>query len=88
MDESQTAKVIRNGPEHIVFLPWGVCLPVGDVRVTRVEKGILLEPIVTGTPNVDDVNRWFADLDRYAHIPFMEEGRQQPPMPEDEVSFE
>jgi hypothetical protein len=29
-----------------------------------------------------------AELDRYRDIPFMEEGREQPPMPKDDVSFE
>ena len=37
--------------------------------------GFLLEPIVT------DLDAWFAELDRFADVPFMEEGRQQPPMP-------
>jgi len=50
-------------------------LPGDRVRVRRVEKGILLEPMVT------DIDAWFAELDRFAGVPFMEEGRQQPPMP-------
>ena len=37
--------------------------------------GFLLEPIVTA------LDAWFAELDRFADVPFMEEGRQQPPMP-------
>ncbi len=39
------------------------------------EGGILLEPIVT------DLDEWFRELDRFADVPFMEEGRRQPPMP-------
>jgi antitoxin VapB len=31
-----------------------------------------------------DLDAWFAELDRFADTPFMEDGRQQPPMPEDE----
>jgi hypothetical protein len=46
------------------------------VRVRRVENGILLEPMVT------DIDAWFAELDRFADVPFMEDGRRQPPMPE------
>jgi hypothetical protein len=38
--------------------------------VRRVEEGILLEPIVT------DLDTWFLDLDRFAHIPFMKNGRR------------
>jgi hypothetical protein len=28
-----------------------------------------------------EVDRWFARLDRFADVPFMEDGRRQPPMP-------
>jgi antitoxin VapB len=51
------------------------------VRVRRVEGGILLEPMVT------DLDTWFAELDRFAEVPFMEEGRRQPPMPEPKDLF-
>ncbi len=71
-----------------MLLPPNVSLPDGDVRVTNVENGVLLEPIETSKPTVDEVKQWFAELDQYAHIPFMEEGRQQPPMPDEEVSFD
>ena len=27
---------------------------------------------------VTDINAWFAELDRFADVPFMEEGRDQP----------
>jgi len=42
----------------------------------------LLEPIVT------DLDSWFRDLDRFADVPFMEDGRRQPPMPEAEDLFD
>jgi antitoxin VapB len=50
-------------------------LPGDRVRVRRVKGGILLEPIAS------DIESWFAELDRFAEVPFMEDGRQQPPMP-------
>ena len=50
--------------------------PGDRVRVRRVEGGILLEPIVT------DVDAWFHEMDRFSDVPFMEDGRRQPPMPE------
>jgi hypothetical protein len=28
-----------------------------------------------------DIVGWFAELDRFADVPFMEEGRRQPQMP-------
>jgi hypothetical protein len=52
------------------------------VRVRRVDGGILLEPIVT------DLDEWFRELDRFGDIPFMENGRRQPSMPEPEDSFD
>jgi antitoxin VapB len=29
-----------------------------------------------------DIDAWFAELDRFADVPFMEDGRRQSPMPE------
>jgi antitoxin VapB len=50
--------------------------------VRRVKNGVLLEPIIS------DVDSWFAEMDRFAGVPFMEEGRNQPPLPEAEDLFE
>jgi antitoxin VapB len=50
-------------------------LPCDRARVRRVERGILLEPMMT------DIDAWFAELDRFADMAFMEGGRRQPPMP-------
>ena len=36
---------------------------------------------------VKDIDAWFAELDRFADVPFMEEGSQQPPMPSAEDLF-
>jgi antitoxin VapB len=35
-------------------------------------------------PERADSNAWFAELDRFVDVPFLAEGRCQPPMPEDE----
>jgi len=35
-----------------------------------------------------DLDSWFAEMDRFAEIPFMENGRLQPPMPEPKDLFE
>jgi len=37
--------------------------------------------------NWRDVDAWFAELDRFADVPFMDEGRRQPPLPADEDLF-
>ena len=78
MNESGTAKIVMHGQSQMVHLPSGFRLPGDHVRLRRVEGGILLEPIVT------DLVSWFRALDSFAEVPFMENGRRQPPMPEAE----
>jgi antitoxin VapB len=75
MSNSGIAKIFRHGRSQAVRLPLAFRLPGDRVRVRRVESGILLEPMVT------DINAWFCELDRFVDVPFMEEGRRQPPMP-------
>lgn len=70
------AKLFMHGRSQAVRLPLPFRLPGDRVRVRRVEGGILLEPMAS------DIDAWFAELDRFADIPFMEDGRRQPPMPE------
>ena len=69
------------GRSQAVRLPLAFRLPGDRVRVRRVGSGILLKPMV------NDVDAWFAELDRFADVPFMEEGRQQPPTPGAEDLF-
>ena len=82
MSETGIARIFKHGRSQAVRLPLAFRLPGDRVRVRRVEGGILLEPIVT------NLDAWFAELDRFAEVPFMEEGRRQPPMPEPEDRFE
>jgi antitoxin VapB len=81
MADTGIAKIFMHGRSQAVRLPLAFRLPGDRVRVRRVEGGILLEPIVT------DLDTWFAELDRFADVPFMEEGRRQPPMPEPKDPF-
>jgi antitoxin VapB len=81
MSDTAIAKVFMHGRSQAVRLPLAFRLPGERVRVRRVESGILLEPIVT------DIDAWFAELDRFAGVPFMEKGREQPPMPAGEDLF-
>jgi antitoxin VapB len=81
MSNTGIAKIFMHGRSQAVRLPLAFRLPGDSVRVRRVERGILLEPMVT------DVDAWFTELDRFADVPFMEEGRQQPPMPPPEDLF-
>jgi antitoxin VapB len=82
MNESGIAKIFMHGRSQAVRLPLAFRLPGDRVRVRRVEGGILLEPMVA------DLDTWFRDLDRFAQIPFMEDGRRQPSMPDAEDLFD
>jgi antitoxin VapB len=81
MSKTGIAKLFMHGRSQAVRLPLAFRLPGDRVRVRRIEGGILLEPMVT------DIDAWFAELDRFADIPFMEEGRRQPPMPAPKDGF-
>jgi antitoxin VapB len=81
MSDVGIAKIFMHGRSQAVRLPLAFRLPGDRVRVRRVERGILLEPMVT------DIDAWFAALDRFTDVPFMEEGRQQPAMPAPEDLF-
>lgn len=75
MTETGTARIFMHGRSQAVRLPQAFRLPGSRVRVRRVRDGVLLEPIVT------DIDAWFAEMDRFADVPFMEDGRKQPPLP-------
>ena len=75
MSDNGIGRIFRHGRSQAVRLPLAFRLPGDAVRVRRVERGLLLEPIAT------DIDAWFAALDRFADIPLMPDGRHQPPMP-------
>jgi antitoxin VapB len=70
---SATAKIFMHGRSQAVRLPKEFRLPGKEVKVSRVGRGVLLEPVEF------DVEAWLAELNKYAHVPFMPEGR--PPQP-------
>jgi antitoxin VapB len=70
------AKIFKHGRSQAVRLPKEFRMPGTEVRVRRVGRGVLLEPIDTPF----DVKAWFGKLDEYRDVPFMPEGRNQPPM--------
>lgn len=82
MAKTGIAKIFKHGRSQAVRLPLAFRLPGKQVRVRRTKTGILLEPMET------DFDAWIAALDRYRDIPFMPEGRQQPPMPPAPDPFE
>jgi len=48
----------------------------------HVTEDVLLQPIY---PSLEE---WFAALDEFRDIPFMEDGREQPPMPEHDIDLD
>ena len=73
---TSTAKLFRNGRSQAVRLPREFRFEGDRVRVRRVGRGVVVEPMFT------DVDAWFSELDRLADGSFMPEGRQQPATPE------
>ena len=82
MSETGSARLFKHARSQAVRLPLAFRLPGDRVRVRRVPSGILLEPIVT------DLDSRFAAMDRFADIPFMEDGRHQPAIPPPNDPFE
>lgn len=85
--EQAKAKIFMHGRSQAVRLPKEFRLPGKEVRVSRVGRGVLLEPIET------DVQAWLENLRRLAaeaDEPFLPDGRpEQPPMPSgDEIDFD
>jgi len=77
MAETGTAKIFMHGRSQAVRLPKEFRLPGKEVRVRRIGRAVLLEPL----NEPFDVASWWAKIDRHKDVPFMPEGRQQPPMP-------
>jgi antitoxin VapB len=69
------AELFRSGRSQAVRLPHEFRFDGDRVRIRRVARGVLLEPLVT------DTAEWFAELDRDDPEPFMVEGRNQPTTP-------
>jgi antitoxin VapB len=83
MEDSQVpnagvARLFRNGRSQAVRLPQEFRFRGDRVRIRRMGRGVLLEPIM-------DVTEWFAELDKMDAEPFMPEGRSQPGPPARDV---
>jgi antitoxin VapB len=82
MTDKTTAKLFKHGRSQAVRLPKEFRLPGKEVRIRRIGRAVLLEPLEF------DLDAWLAKLSEYRDVPFMEDGREQPPMPDDDVSFD
>jgi antitoxin VapB len=67
MSDARTARLFNHGRGQAVRLPKGFRLPGTEVRVRKVGRGVLLEPI----EHEFDMAAWWAKLDEYRDIPFM-----------------
>jgi antitoxin VapB len=75
MSKTSYAKLFMNGRSQAVRLPKEFRMPGDRVRVRKMGRGILIEPVAF------DTKAWLAKLDKFRSEPFMPEGRNQPPMP-------
>jgi len=85
MADTGTAKLFMHGRSQAVRLPKAFRMPGTEVRVRRVGNTVILEPMANDEERIKAI---FAELDRYCDVPFMEGGREQPPMPDDDFSFD
>lgn len=76
MPRVTTAKLFMNGRSQAVRLPQEFRFHGDQVRIRRIGRGVLLEPMEF------DLAQWFAELDQFAEEPFMSDGRNQPPAPD------
>jgi antitoxin VapB len=75
-NKKDTAKLFRNGRSQAVRLPKEFRFAGDRVRIRRMGKGVLLEPLPA------DPATWFADLDRLnKDASFFAAGRKQPKTP-------
>ena len=74
VSDTGIARLFRNGRSQAVRLPQEFRFCGDRVRIRRLGRGVLLEPIM-------DVGEWFAELDQIGTEPFMPDGRGQPRTP-------
>jgi antitoxin VapB len=86
MSDTGTAKLFKHGRSQAVRLPKAFRLPGDEVRVRRLGRGILLEPMVR---TAADIEAAFAEIHRLTGGEFLPEGRpEQPPMPPERALFD
>ena len=79
MKKSEVAKLFRNGRSQAVRLPREFRFEGDCVRVRRVARGVLLEPVIS------DAAKWFEELDRFEGEAFPRRSRRQPSAPRREI---
>jgi antitoxin VapB len=77
MSEARTAKLFKHGRSQAVRLPKEFRMPGTEVRVRRIGRGVLLEPI---EHDLAEVAAIFAEIDRQGGVTFMPDGRPEQPV--------
>jgi virulence-associated protein VagC len=83
MTDPKIAKLIDQGQSQTVVLPPDVRLPGDQVEVVQSGDTVTLTP-VRKRKTLEEIEAWFAEIDKLAQGRFMEGGREQPPMPPDD----
>ena len=86
MSETGTAKLFKHGRSQAVRLPKEFRLPGTEVRVRRIGRAVLLEPLQRGP---EEIRALFEEIDRLRSEDFLAEGRPtQPPLPPLRAKFD
>ena len=79
MTDKVTAKLFKHGRSQAVRLPKEFRLPGKEVRVRRLGRGVLLEPVDRDCETMEAI---FAKIDRNGGADFLPDGRpRQPALP-------
>ena len=87
MTETMTIPITMDGDEQVVRLPEEFRLSGTEVTLSRSGKAVVIEPVKPKMSR-DEFDAIMAKLRAYHDIPFMPEGREQPPMPEDDIDLD
>jgi antitoxin VapB len=86
MSDTGIAKIFKHGRSQAVRLPKEFRMSGTEVRVRRVGRGVLLEPIER---DIKDIEAIFTEIDRLGGADFLPEGPpKQPPMPPQRAFFD
>lgn len=85
-EKPPTAKLFMHGRSQAVRLPKEFRFEGTEVRVSRIGDKVILEPM---EKRPFDVKAWRERLRALGSTDFLPEGRpEQPPMPDDDISFD
>lgn len=76
------AKLFKHGGSQAVRLPNEFRMPGDRVRISRVGRGVLIEP------DEFDPQAWLIELRAHQDPTFMENGREQPENPDEKPIFD